>query len=538
MTHQDTQSDERPRVQRTHTEAGVNKPVDKKAEKDLSNLRENLQKKYLDYENKINKMFEKHISASKLQDVATNEAYKLRNEQLKAAKEKFEKVYRRVAAEQNAGNVERNNLAQQLFNETDEEVKIMVQNTEVLLKLAVKGTYMNEQEIIALRSSLMGIQKLAKEKPQTQKIMKKFEKKERNRLSPEDYDQVIEMIRPIDLQKNLTSGKVPPEESFEATSAGVIISCMNAEERNQLIERLMDSPKQNQTGEILDAFLQTGTLNVRQGEMLFKRALEKGVVDEDAYEQKYAKRFQEGFYAKQVVMMNKKIEEEAEYLKNARFAANNMNLLVGDPLVGIVLTAHSAMWMLTNVLSSGLDKDNIGESIGRILNNPYVYVAAVEGLAGLEMATGGMRANVANHGFGSGIVSRGFEWATERKGKETPAERAKNLLSEMYLQHPEFGNYLELDGGKSILKLHEKKVAQHKENPSIPSHMSYEELLEEGDEKQQLQLELAMKTSSKETVTGYINIFPEMCKQLKIKDQKDLQIMLDQIKEKKGVPNA
>lgn len=281
------------------------------------------------------------------------------------------------------------------------------------------------------------------------------------------------MINPFDI----TEKDAKPQQHFETTTAGILIGFMSGKQRYKLIEEMIDSPS-DKTGEVIDGFLRNGILSVAQGEELFKKAVQKGVVSQKEFETTYQKNIDDGFYVEEVKKVKEAMDAEVKRMQGM-YVNNSFDRVAGAPLLGAGMLLHSFFWILTNVLASGGDF----KALLNPKNNPYLWAAIGEGALALEMTSGSMKRN-RSFGIGAGWLSRTVERITEKEGAvNTVKQNAYAVIGETYLSYRDFGSYLENGGAATILNARSAKSGQGAKGSELM--ISFDELLaSEKDETQ------------------------------------------------------
>jgi len=469
---------------------------------------------------KVEEIFEKRISGSKLAEVALNEVRTMKEQQKTAVKTtfaRFKKTYEEKS-EENKG--ERDVLAKQLLDEAQGEVEARIQNIQMILNMLVKGDYITEAEAAALKRTLVGIEKISVKDVETQEILLKLQ--EKRVLDSEDYRRILNMVNPLDL----TNKDAKPRQRFEATTAGIMIGFMSPAQRYRLVEEIMDSHKSGQTAEVIDGFLRTGILTVAQGEELFNAGVQKKVIKKEEFEAVYKKRMDQGFYVDEVKKVRDAMNKEVRQMQGM-YAVNMMDRVVGKPLLGAGMLLHSFFWILTNVLASGGDFKSL-------FKNPYIWAAMGEGALALEMTTGSVKRGAESWGIGSGWISRAMEKLSEKEGKlNTVQQNAFAAMGDIYVSYPDFGFYLEHGGAQTIADIRKAKSGQGLKGAELM--ITYEELLKtETDPTRKSKLEDANKKFPSQTAVQ-INTIAEALTVLKIENQGDFNAKLAFIKEAQGL---
>lgn len=472
---------------------------------------------------KVEEIFEKKISGSKMGEVALTEVRTMKEQQKVAVKTTFERFKKEYQEKAEDNKSERDTLAKELLERAEKEAEARVQNIQLILNMLVKGDYITEEEAAALKRVLVGIEKISAKDIQTQEILLKLQ--QGRGLDKQDYARIITMISPHDL----TARDAKPRERFEATSAGILIGFMTPVQRYQLVEELMDSYKREQTAEVIDGFLRTGILTVAQGEELFKEAVQKKIITEQQFQEVYKKRLDQGFYVDEVKKVRDAMEAEVKRMKGM-YDVNLMERVVGKPLLGAGMLLHSFFWILTNVLAAGGDFKSL-------FRNPYMWAAVGEGALALEMTSGSIKRGTENWGIGSGWISRAIERMSEREGPKTTAEKqAVKMMADIYLSYPDFGAYLENGGVTTILNIRKAKTGQGLKGAELA--ISYEELRKsELDQLQQSRLEDANKKFPQK-MTVQINTIAEALVILKVESQGDFNAKLSDIKYAQGLKSG
>ncbi len=472
---------------------------------------------------RIEEIFEKRISGSKMPEIALNEVRTMKEGQKSAVRSTFARFKKEFEEKSDENKSERDNLAMDLLQQAESEAQTRVLNIEMVLNILVKGDYITAEEAQALKRVLVGIERISAKDVHAQEILVKL--KEKKNLDSTDYQRIIMMINPSDL----TMRDAKPRERFEITTAGILIGFMSPAQRYELIEEMMKSPKSKETAEVIDGFLRTGILSIAQGEELFKKAVEKKIITEQQFKEVYQKRFDQGFYIDEMKKVREAIDEQVNRMKGS-YSTNLVERVAGAPLLGSAMLLHSFFWILTNVLASGGDF----KSLLNPKKYPHLWAAIGEGALALEITSGSLKRGAGNLGIGSGWISRAVESMVEKEGPKTTQEQtAFASIGEIYLSYPDFGSYLEHGGAGTILGIRKAKTGQGLQGKDLI--ISYDELLKtEKDQLQQSRLADAQKKFPQK-MNAQINTIAEALTMLKIETQGDFMTKLGFLKDSQGL---
>lgn len=471
---------------------------------------------------RVEELFEKRISSSKMAEIALTEVRGMKEQQKIVVAETFERFKKKYQDQSEQNITLRNELASQLLQEAESVVDARIQSIELVLNSLVKGDYITETEAASLKRILVGIEEISTKDIQVQQILIKLKDKN-EQLSDDDYRRIVDMINPL----NITDKDAKPQQRFEATTAGILIGFMSGAQRYKLMETYMDSPKREKTAEVIDGFLRSGVLTIAQGEELFIAAMQKKLITEDEFKNTYQKRLNEGFYVDEVKKVRDAMEAEVQRMKGM-YAINPMERVVGAPLLGAGMLLHSFFWILTNVLASG------GDFKAMFKNNPYIWAALGEGALALEMTSGSMKKGAGSFGIGSGWISRAVERISEKEGALSSVKQNAYLeMGNIYLGSPDFGSYLENGGAYTIMQLRKTKSAQGAEGAKLM--ISYDELynFETSDTQKSRLLDVHKKFPQK--TLENINSIGEAVAILEMETQDDFNSKLAFIKEEQGL---
>lgn len=475
---------------------------------------------------KVEEMFEGKLSTSKIGEIGIVEVRKMKEDQKKAVRDTFDRFKKEFQDKSQENKSERDTLAAQLLEQAQSEAEFRILNLQVIFAKLVKGDYMTEDEAAAIKRVIVGVEKISTKDIETQQILLKL--KGDQELNGQDYNFIVDKVANVN-PAALTSKDAKPQERFEVTTAGILIGFMSPRQRYKMIEVMMDSPKRNQTAEVIDGFLRTGILTVAQGEELFKEAVQKKVMTQEDFDTIYKKNFDKGFYVDEVKKVRDAINAEANRMRGM-YSENLMNRVVGSPMIGAGMLLHSFFWILTNVLASGGDFKSL-------FRNPYIWAALGEGALALEVTSGSMKKGVGEFGIGAGWVSRAVEKFTEKEGPKTSVEKnALAVMGDMYLNYLDFGKYLENGGAMTILKIRKAKAAQGLNGKELA--ITFDELMKsETDKTRQGLLADAQKKFPQKTA-AQINGIAEIMIILKMESQEDFNSKLGFVKDSQGLTSG
>jgi len=479
---------------------------------------------------KIEDAFEERIPESKIAEIALTRVREMKEAQKAEIRTTFKNFKQQFETNQIQNKTDREALAAKLLQEAQNIADARINSLEAVLGMLVKpGQYMTEQDVVALKKILVGIEKISAEDLKTQEILNKLRHRQKSgeQLSDDDYDHIIKMIKPFDL----TTKGAKPQENFDATSAGIIVGFMNPVERYKLVQKYMESPDRTKTAELIDGFLRTGILNVAQGEELFQEAMKKQppIISEAEFRNTYQKNLKNGFYVDEARRVQEALQQQVRDI-SGEYANNKFERFASTPMVGFAVLTHSFFWILTNVLASGGD-------FGTMFRNPFLWAAVGEAALALEMTTGSTKRGTGDYGIGAGWISSVVRSITEEGGQiSSTQENAYKIIGETYLSYPDFGSYLENGGAATIIRLRKAKAASGAKGSDLA--ITFDELFQaEASDSQKSLLKAAQDRFPKQ-INVQINSIAEATTVLELSSEEEFNKKLGYIKDAQGLKGS
>jgi hypothetical protein len=433
---------------------------------------------------KVEKTFEDRISAGSaaLDEKALVRLRELKEKQKREISEIFEEHRREFARRISAGAANREAMATQLIRLAAADADKRIAALDLVIKAKTKEPYITTKEAAEIEKAVIGVEKLAREDRNLQATGEKI--MEGRPLTDADYTYIVGIINPYDVLKQRTDIK----QSFEATSAGVLVGLMKPAQRYRLIEVFMDSPKKSETQQLIDAFLRTGILTRDQGEELFEEAVSKGIISRQQYESDLKKKLEQGYYQQETAKFRQIVEQEINREYRGKFSENIANRVVGRPMLGGFAALWGGILALLNIWTTLTNKYD-SNKLETLLKNPYIYAGLGAVVAGTEVATSTMKKG--SGWIGGGVVSEALgKLGREDEQKMAVQERAREKISDIMLNSPRpLVAYLDAGGFASVLELRKNKTAKN-ENPII----TIDELLETEKDAAQTERLKSLKT--------------------------------------------
>lgn len=381
--------------------------------------------------------------------------------------DKFKDYQKKSFANDAASKNARNAYATELMNAADIAAELHIGSIQAVLDKSRKGDLISESEAVTLKQRLAALEKLTLSDStgkNTQEIILKLRKKEA--LSDPDYDHIISIINP---HADFNAKTAKDAETFEATSAGLLIGSMTPIQRSVLMQKFMESPKKMETFKVLDGFVRSDVISIAKAKELFDEASQKkppAITPEDY--KKAMESFRSGEYAKDLEKFREAIKKEMTRMQG-KFSHNMMNQLIGGPLIGGGMVLYSAFLVLTNMLASGGD-------FGEMAKNPYIWGGVGVALLGTQVVSGSLKTGPSSMGFEAGWMTPVFKrMFADGIEVTTPQKIAYENIAKIYLGYAgagndgsdkNFGFYLKHGGVGTMIKLRKDKL-EKKQSPQI-----------------------------------------------------------------------
>ncbi len=494
----------------------------KELQDNFDKARKTLKEKNKDAQKKLDDAFNSKAAERTTDEIALGTLRTLQHKQ-KLRIEKIHEKYRNRLESEAA--VQRKSLQERvlvnanfdpILEQADAEAQRMVDTISGILDLqAQQGGDKKRLEVdeIAKLSDLLEQVSGSMQDPKFQELLKKMdpESPDQKELNTADFNKLAEMLYPDEQGKTAEISK---------TNAKILIRLLNPEQRMEFMNAMMEGEHRNKTAKTIDEFLSANMITLRQGKRLIAQAREKNAISEERLnrfmvelETKYPK-VQAEFEAQEA-----KVAEELK----GQYSTNVFNR--GTQLVGMLMSAHSAIWFFGNVLTSGGD-------FNRILNNPYLALAAAEGVSGYYITRYGGKVGTSYAGLGPL-----FEYFTGSDAPKNPEEQQAILdLSRLDNKNTHFGDFLRIGGAKAIIDLRQ----DHKVNKN-DAPVTYEDVKDKvkGSEAMLNALEpekahtseKAFEISMNERIAEFIKI----AEVLNITDQDDFNHKIKLIEQSQGL---
>jgi hypothetical protein len=502
-------------------------------DKESEDFREKMQEEMERQIEEIEKTFELNTRM----DERANAIYRrLRQEQIGKIRGLFEKAKQEYETQGRLNVENRQQLASRLHDETVKETSARLENLKSIINKKA-GKEIETHEVLEINKALKGLEELNRAHPEFKYLVEKIAKEQP--LTKEDYQNIISLMKP----NTIAEIKAKPV-TMEELAPGMLISLMQPAQKYELVEQFMESPQANNTAELIDTLLSTGALNRYQGEKLFEKALQSGVLTQERFTSEFKERLENGYYEQQVNNLKELIQKELVANYKGVYNVNLIDRLVGMPLLGLLLSLWGGSTALFNGMANFEWRDPLG-SISRFTKSIYGPVGLVAGVAGLEMTAGSLRTQqIPNKGVLE-YTGIGYGWVSDvlRKiGEDDDVEneqkrRAVEQLSQIYLNSPKpFHEYLNNNGFTTIDTLRKQELA----NPNADKILNLDELIAaEQDPEQKSRLENLKKSPYFTDRDAAIKItsVPEAALALNITNEQKFQELVTQIRLKQ-TPHA
>lgn len=449
---------------------------------------EKLKEKRDEMIDQVTKAFDERASygGSQMSEQAKNTILLMRDRQIEEIRKTYDDMINRFDERiSKDSTLDMEALAEELMDSANSTAKQRLEKLKAVLAKKVEGAFMTTAEVAAIEKAVLGIEQFEKTHPEMHALFVKIS--EGGDITPEEYEQIIKLINPADLTKIGVTGP----ETFETTGAGLLIGLMNPAQRFELIKQMMESDKKEMTIDLMDAFMKTGVLTVIQGEELFKRAIEAGVITQEKYDAEYKEKLEGTYYADELAKFREALGSETAQEIGGKFSKNVVERFVGMPMLHTLLMLWGGTTALVNILASR-EKGNFAQTLKNIAGNEFFWLGAGAAGVGYEGATGTMRDGRSRggvldaFGLGEGNISAWLDKVLSDEDRESTVKRnGVKVLAENYLGAPaDFRAYLENGGHSTIIKMKGQKDAS-----GAPA-MNLEKIIEtEEDAEQKARLE-------------------------------------------------
>ncbi len=445
-----------------------------------------LNEKHEDANKKLQDAFDERAAQGETDEIALATLRETLPKKLKD--EVLKKIYDKYRERlENASISQRQNLMGQLspydkiLEEADAEAQNFIDTITIVINLeAQKGgdkKKLEVNEIAELSKILEDVNALMKGDKQFQQILKKMDPEalDKKQLTPSDYQKAAEMW--LSGGQNALNAPKGNEAKINQTNARILVKLMDSQQRMDFVREMMDSQQAEVKAKAVDAIdelLKNNQITLRQGELLFSEAFNKGLIDSDQLVT-----FQKDLQAKYPHLQEQFKADEEKAIEALRGQYSNNVFNRGTQLIGMIMGAHGVLWFAGNLLASGGD-------FNRILQNPYLAFSGLEILTGRYISKYGGKIGTSYAGLGPL-----FEYFTDSDKPENPEqEEAIIKLGEIYSDHLDFGNYLKNGGAQAIIDLNNDHALNQNHAP-----VTYDDLIEKArnNHDQKMSLEAAQK---------------------------------------------
>ncbi len=431
----------------------------------------------------VDKTFDKAISAgsTKLDERALQKMMDLKKAQEKSMEDLFERHRKAFEEKSKQGVANRDTMLQQLLDTATVEAQQKIQALDAVIQRNKKDVFITTGEAYEIEKAVLGVDKMLEEDKKIQEAgMKLMEGKN---LADQDYLYIVSILNPYDVFKQRTDIK----NTFEATSAGVLVGMMSPSQRYRLVEVFMDSAKKKDTTVLIDAFLRTGNLSRDQGEALLNEAVSKGILTNEQFQRDFKAKLDQGYYEQEVQKFKQMIETEVRKDYTGVFADNIMNRLSGRPVIGGIMALWGFILVALNLTANIKNKSSW-------LKNPYIWAGAAGMMAGTEIASGTVK--MGTPWLGAGVIGRGLESMseTDEAKKNALKKKARDDIGNFIMNSPkELVDYLDKGGYETMLEIRRAKIAEKKSQAFNLDELIESEKKKSGTQAQKL---TALKTST------------------------------------------
>lgn len=436
-----------------------------------------VEEKTKQYEKKVEEMekrYEQHgsIGKEKVEFISAVQINRLRH---RAEQKKAE--FQQLAADEKAKRFA------VLLGETEQELEKLYFPYDKVVNYVRGLNKLDANELVKLEAIMDAMTEL-KTNPAGEKVFLKALNKEK--LLPEDYKILINLINPVDLQKAVDGQNAA--QIFEGSQAGAIIGVMPEADRFTLVELLLKEKPLDTACQIIESLLTAGHLSVLQ----IKQLCDQNKIPDP----------QKTFFLSQIDQ-GKVQEKQKEYfdkvdrlanINRGRTMENPLSKSFGAPALYGLSSLWGAMVALVN-FKLHFDWDHPLESSAKAITDKYFLLGA----SALGVGVGGTASIVAPEKFGKAKEEFLDFW----KGPQELKAKAEGNRAEIeqYLeiplkQNPYLASFFmtveEFPGGqkKSGLTLVKELIEEQKAQKKDVS-FQFEEIMKKAGPKQQTFLQKA-----------------------------------------------
>lgn len=433
------------------TAGGQQTEADKKAQEAVQ---EKFEKASQDAKDKISSLIGDRVSKGNLDARAIKAMEDLEKNQTDAVarivdskKQKFNEAAVKSA-------FDRERLAAELLREASAETEKYIRSLESILKKYIKDKNITNEEVLTVMKAVLGVERMNRERPELHDIVDRLGHS--LELRDKDYEQIVAILNPFDFKTERANAA----EGFEATAAGMIVGLMRPDQRYKLMMAFIDSPKKQQTPQLLEGWLSTGVINRFQAEQAIRES--SGV----NYPPEFIAKIKSGQFEIIAKKFQEKMTKESVNEVQGQFSRNIVDQFFGDgiidsPFVYAIMTLWGAMTTGLNMWSSSTwNWDDVAGSLQKsllgIASNPWVSVGLGATLVGGQGFTG----TIQGKGFMGGAVLGALENLGSGGDEEAFIKKnAHQVLGEVYVNSPsDFASYLDNGGYETIMALKQSKV--------------------------------------------------------------------------------
>lgn len=242
----------------------------------------------------------------------------------------------------------------------------------------------DDAELVKLEAMMEALSKM-QNNPQAEEVFMKILR--RQELKKEDYQKIIGLIKPVDLQKSVD--QKDHHQILETSEAGAIISALSEAQKFKLIEEMVKSLNPTELVQILEVFLASGVItNLQLDDLVKKGKLPASVATE------LRAQINNGQMAKKQQVYTEKVDRLTK-VNEGRTAENPLAKTVGGPALLALGSLWGAATALINFQMHFNPSDPL-KSAAEGLSNPYTLL----GLATVGASAYGMYSIVSPKGAG------------------------------------------------------------------------------------------------------------------------------------------
>ena len=330
----------------------------------------------------------------------------------------------------------------------------------------------DDAELVRLEAMMEALSKM-QNNPQAEEVFMKILR--RQELKKEDYQKIIGLIKPVDIQKAVDQKET--HQIFETSQAGAIISVLSEQQKGKLIEEMVQTLPNPELLEILDVFLSVGVVtNLQLDDMVKKGKLPPAVSTE------LKARVDRGELAKKQKIYTEKVDRLTA-INGGRTAENPLSKTVGGP----ALLALGSLWGAATALIN-FKLDGISSPYG--LLGLTVAGASAYGLYTTIDPKGSTESKEKVVEFFSGpeVKKKNQEKRREQVNRALEANLSQNPYLMDFLAIPEKGQSGPEKTGLEIINAMLDKFKQDKKTPDF----KFAEIRAAAGPKQQELLDKAM----------------------------------------------